>query len=344
MVPTKFWDVPAGEARRACGWSSPVSTDARSGVTRPAGAADDRVVSPPQPSRPTGSCQPFVGSAAIAAGRVTPHHLRTGCRRLFPDVYLDATCPITPGVMVRAATLWAPAGSVLGGAAAALLHGERWYAPRAVMIATDLYCAGTPRPAAGIRIRRMSRDFPPDHVVTDRGIHLTAPGRTAADLARWERDDDEAIAKIDAVCNRSEITTDVVAATLDRMQGLHGVSRVRSLLPWCDGRADSPPETRLRLMLVRAGLPAPTPQLEIRNEYGVKIATADLGYEQQKVAIFYDSELHREKSTWEYDALANAQMAELGWERFRVTAQMMRSPGILTRQIGAAVMQGDRRG
>ena len=93
-------------------------------------------------------------------------------------------------------------------------------------------------------------------------------------------------------------------------------------------------------MLIRAGLPAPTPQLVIRNEYGQKIAKADLGYEAQKVAIFYDSELHREKSTWEFDAWANAQMAEMGWERFRVTAQMMRSPGTLTRQIGSAVMRG----
>ena len=163
-------------------------------------------------------------------------------------------------------------------------------------------------------------------------------------MGRWENDDNEAIAKIDAICNRSEIRVDALAGTVDQMRGLHGVNRVRSLLSRCDGRAASPPETRLRLMLIRAGLPRPTPQLVIRNEYGEKIATADLGYEKQKVAIFYDSELHRDKSTWEFDAWANAQMAELGWERVRVTAQMMRTPGTLLRQIGTALTRDGWRG
>lgn len=284
---------------------------------------------------------PFRGSDAIAAGRITEYQLRTRCRRLFPDVYVDETCVVTPEIAVRAATLWAPPGSVIGGPGAALLHRERWYAPEAVIKRTDVYCPGTPRRAQGVRIRRQSREFLPDHLAEKRGILCTSAARTAVDVGRWEDDDDKAIAKIDAVCNRSTIKVDSLAATIDQMRGLHGVNRIRSLLRWCDERADSPPETRLRLMLVRAGLPAPTPQLVVRNEYGQKIATADLGYEKQKVAIFYDSELHRDRSTWEFDAWANAQMAELGWERFRVTGQMMRSSGTLMRQIGSAVMRGE---
>lgn len=176
------------------------------------------------------------------------------------------------------------------------------------------------------------------------GVRFTSPGRTAVDVARGEDDDDIAIAKIDAVCNRSMISVKSLVATVDQMRGLHGVNRVRSLLEWYDERADSPPETRLRLMLIRAGLPVPTPQVPIYNEYGAKIATPDLCYEAQKVAIFYDSELHREKSTWEFDAWANAQLTELGWKVFRVTAQMMRSPATLMRQIGSAVMRGTRLG
>lgn len=259
---------------------------------------------------------------------------------MFPDVYVDATCVVTPELTVRAATLWAPPGAVIGGLGAALLHRERWYAPQEVGRTTDVYCAGAPRSAPGVRIRRQPREFPPEHLVEQRGIPCTSAARTAVDVGRWEDDDDETIAKIDAVCNRSKITVNSLVETIDQMSGLHGVNRIRSLLRWCDERADSPPETRLRLMLIRAGLPAPMLQLIILNEYGQKIATADLGYEKQKVAIFYDSHIHRDKSTWEFDAWANAQMAELGWERVRVTGQMMRTPGTLIRQIGSAVMRG----
>lgn len=283
---------------------------------------------------------PFCGSEAVAAGLVTAYELRSRFRRLFPDVYIEVTCAVTPQILVRAASLWAPAGAVISGAGAALLHRERWYSPEMVLRASDVYCSIARRTPPGVRIRRHVGEFPPGHLVEKAGILCTSAGRTAVDVGRWEKSDDIAIAKIDAVCNRSRIKVDSLSATVDQMPGLHGVNRIRSLLSWCDERADSPPETRLRLMLIRAGLPVPTPQLVIRNEYGEKIAKADLGYEAQKVAIFYDSEMHREKSTWEFDAWANAQMAELGWERFRVTAPMMRSPVTLTRQIGSAVMRG----
>ena len=174
-------------------------------------------------------------------------------------------------------------------------------------------------------------------MVTIGGVRVTSIARTAVDVARWERDDDTAIAKIDAVCNKGQTDVGAVAAVTQQMKGLHGVRRVRALLPWCDRRADSPPETRLRLMLVRAGLPSPTPQLVIYNEYGEKIATADLGFERQKVAIFYDGELHREKANWEFDAWVNAQLLELGWQPLRVTAQMMRHPPMLIRQVASAL-------
>lgn len=300
-----------------------------------------KTVRPPARDRSLRPGVPFRGSEAIATGRITEYQLRTRCRRLFPDVYVDSTCVVTPMITVQAAALWAPTGAVIGGLGAALLHRERWYATESVGQSTDIYCGRALRSPRGVRIRRRIRELPPGHMVEKQGVLCTSAARTAVDVGRWEDDDDKAIAKIDAVCNRSRITVASLAEAIDQMRGLHGVNRVRSLLRWCDERADSPPETRLRLMLIRAGLPAPTPQLVIRNEYGVKIAKADLGYERQKVAIFYDSELHRDKQTWEFDAWANAQMAELGWERVRVTSQMMRTPGTLIRQIGSAVMRGD---
>lgn len=297
--------------------------------------ADDERVLPPEPG------VPFIGSDALGAGMVTPHELRAAHRRLFPGVYIDAATQVECRSLVRAAYLWSPERSVVAGLGAALLHGERWYAPEAVKREVEIYSVGTPHAARGVRIRRLARPLPSDHVVSLAGVRVTSVARTAIDAARWETDDDVAIAKVDAICNRTGTDVDVVAAMARGLRGVHGLNRIRSLLPWCDRRADSPPETRLRLLLLRAGLPAPTPQLIIYNEYGVKITKADLGYEEAKVAIFYDSELHRSKSNWEFDAWVNAQLTELGWIEIRVTGQMMRSPLMVIRQVGTALSRGN---
>ena len=293
--------------------------------------ADHEQVTTPKPRTP------FRGSEALASGRLTRHQLRTAHSRLFPDVYAVADSTVEPGSRVYAASLWAPSGSVIAGLGAALLHRERWWAPAAVESEIDVYAVGTPHGTAGVRIRRLGRELPPQHVVSIGGVHATSAPRTAVDVARWEDDDDTAIAKIDALCRRSRTGVADVVAVVEQMSGLHGVRRVRSLLRWCDHRADSPRETRLRLLLLRAGLPAPTPQLVIRNEYGEKIATADLGYEEQKVAIFYDSHLHRERAAWEFDARVNAQLLELGWAPLRVTGQMLGTPLTVVRQVRAAL-------
>lgn len=283
---------------------------------------------------------PFLGSAARSAGGVTAYALRTGSQRLFPNVYASAESPVAPEERVRAAVLWAPPGAVAGGLSAALLHGERWYAPAEAGCRLDVYTVGTPRVPEGIRLRRLRRPLPPEQTTVIKGIRATSLARTAIDMARWDDDDERAIAKIDAVCNRSRTDVSVVRALAFELTGLHGLQRVRHLLRSCDRRADSPPETRLRLLIARVGLPAPDLQLVIRNEYGVRIAKADLAYEHEKVAIFYDGAVHRNKSTWEYDARVNAELAELGWQVIRVTGQMLRNPSAVLRQIGTALARG----
>lgn len=284
--------------------------------------------------------QPFIGSDALSAGEITGAHLRSTCRRVFPDVYADASFPVDPLTQVRAAALWAPPGSVVCGLAAALIHGERWYAPEAVRSTVDLYVRGTPKVPVGVRLRRLRVSLPAEQIVMRSGLAITSVERTVVDVARWEDDDERAIAKIDALCNRTGTDVSVVRSFASGLDRLHGLRRVQRLLGLCDHSADSPPETRLRLILTRSGLPVATPQLRIFNEYGVKITVADFGFEKERVAIFYDGAVHRQRSTWEHDAQVNAELAELGWQVIRVTAQMLRSPATLLRLIDAALRRG----
>lgn len=156
------------------------------------------------------------------------------------------------------------------------------------------------------------------------------------------------------------------------MRPAHGVSRALSRLARCDPRADSPPETRLRLALARHGLPTPDLQFSIFDDVsdglvhghrqgpaggngtsfgdgqvrgdGRLLATADLGFRWCRVALFYDGRQYHGGEQGDYDAFATARMTELGWEVMRITDRMAAAEAALMRQIGGAIRRQIERG
>jgi len=66
---------------------------------------------------------------------------------------------------------------------------------------------------------------------------------------------------------------------------------------------DSPMETRLRMLIVLAGLPEPEVNLKIRAEDGEVLRMYDLSYPAVRVAVEYNGKLHVEViETWEDDS------------------------------------------
>jgi len=61
--------------------------------------------------------------------------------------------------------------------------------------------------------------------------------------------------------------------------------------------AESPMETRLRWLLIQAGLPRPQVQVELHNASGRFIGRADLYYPQARLVIEYDGANHRDRMT-----------------------------------------------
>ncbi len=59
-----------------------------------------------------------------------------------------------------------------------------------------------------------------------------------------------------------------------------------------DSGAESPQETRTRLLLIDAGLPGPQTQIVVRDEYGVPLARIDMGWEEFLVGVEYDGPQH----------------------------------------------------
>ena len=93
----------------------------------------------------------------------------------------------------------------------------------------------------------------------------------------------------------------------DRRKALAAAGFVRS-------RVDSPMETRLRMLLVLAGLPEPEINLEVRDGLGELVRKYDLSYPQVKVAVEYNGKLHVEVvENWEADLERRADMDDDAW-------------------------------
>src|SRR5690349_12649905 len=120
---------------------------------------------------------PFLGSEALAHGRVTRRALQRKFARVYRDVYIPKAQPITPVARAKAAWLWAGRDATLGGLSAAAILGSKWIDPGEP---ADLFRMGDA--VDGINIHR-------DRLIAEEvcvvgGIPTTNPARTAFDLGR----------------------------------------------------------------------------------------------------------------------------------------------------------------
>ena len=70
-----------------------------------------------------------------------------------------------------------------------------------------------------------------------------------------------------------------------------GARATRSTL--VDAGAESPRETWLRLLLIKAGYPPPQTQIPVYGQYGELVAVVDMGWEDIKLALEYEGDHHR---------------------------------------------------
>ena len=72
-----------------------------------------------------------------------------------------------------------------------------------------------------------------------------------------------------------------------------GVRRVRRIAALAEPAAESPMESRLRMLLVLAGLPRPDAQVAIHDDKGRFVGRPDLYYKTPHLGIEYDGAIHR---------------------------------------------------
>lgn len=108
--------------------------------------------------------------------------------------------------------------------------------------------------------------------------------------------------------------------------------RTREVAALADGLAESPRETRLRLLLLRAGLPAPVARYVVRDTHG-SVTRVDLAYPELRPAIEYDRLWHGGREAFPADRRRADRMTGAGWVTVSVTTEDMGHPGRLVARI-----------
>ncbi|MCF6386361.1 DUF559 domain-containing protein [Mycobacterium sp. MBM] len=270
---------------------------------------------------------PFLGAQALRAGRVTDHGLRTRFRAVYRNVYLGRDVEMTALRRAAAAALWAGPDAVLVGTSAAAVWGTKWLNANspAEVVRPDRHSP------PGIVVRSFA--LAADDVVVRAGLRITTAARTAFDIARLTPQAD-AVPVLDALLRATRISGADVLGLIAGHPATRGVRRAEATLALVDGGAESPQESRVRLMLIKAGLPVPETQIEFFDEYGAAFIRSDMGWRSWKVLVEYDGVQHWSDSRQRaWDIERAAVLESMGWAVIRVSAAMLRRPEVFIERV-----------
>lgn len=260
--------------------------------------------------------EPFIGTEARAAGTLGRHQLRSRFTRLHPDVYIAADI-LAPSLdnRIRAAWLWSGRRAVIAGAAAAYLHGSRW-----VDVETPVELIHrNPRTPAGVIARRellLDGEF-----ATLKEMAVTTPARTGFDLGR-RGGLAESLARVDALMRATTVKHEPIAELIKEHRHARGLRQLEKVLSLADPGAQSPKESWLRLVLIRAGFPRPQTQIPVLDDEGFPIAYLDLGWPEAMVAVEYDGDHHRtDRYQYVKDIRRREWLERMGWIVITVVAE-----------------------
>jgi hypothetical protein len=272
---------------------------------------------------------PFIGSEAVASGLVRKHQLRSRFIAVFPDVYICPETELTMANRATAAWLWSQRGGVLAGLTASALHGARYVEDSCPI---ELISPNR-RPPRGIVTHKVV-ELGADETTARWGVPVTTLERTAFDVARRGRLDD-AVARLDALGNATGLDAAAVLAFAQRHKGARGMRQLIDAVGLYDPGAQSPRETWLRLLLIRAGFPRPQTQIPVTSADGRRRYFLDMGWEDLKLAVEYDGDQHRvDPVQFAHDIARAEDLDELGWARVRVVKRS--SAGDVLRRVSRA--------
>jgi very-short-patch-repair endonuclease len=189
------------------------------------------------------------------------------------------------------------------------------------------------RSRAGLSVRRCR--IPRGETANIRGLRATRIYRTLLDLClRWQ--EVEALVAIDMAVREGLTDAADLTRHADSMHRRPGARKLRSLAVLA-APAESPMETRLRWLLIRAGLPPPEVQTDLHDSTGRFVGRADLYYPAAALVLEYDGGNHRERLV-EDDRRQNL-LINAGYRLLRFTAaDVHQRTDVVLAQVRAALV------
>ena len=126
-----------------------------------------------------------------------------------------------------------------------------------------------------------------------RGVPISAPAAVFLELATLHQDLLALVVLGDSLVRRTRISPETLVAAAAGWSG-RGSRLARRAAGLVRKGVDSAMETRLRLLIVLAGLPEPTVNFIVRDQNGDWTLRSDLSYPGLKLIIEYDGDQHRQ--------------------------------------------------
>ncbi len=171
-------------------------------------------------------------------------------------------------------------------------------------------------------------------IVSVRGLRATSVHRTLSDLC-LRGPAVEALVAIDMALASRLTDPAALRRHAEATKGRAGSRGLKSLASLA-APAESPVETRLRWLLIKAGLPHPDVQTDLCDSSEQFVGRADLYYPAARLVLEYDGGNHRERLV-EDDRRQNL-LINAGFRLLRFTAaDIHRQPDVVVAQVRAAL-------
>lgn len=270
---------------------------------------------------------------ARSAG-LTATALRSGpWKRLGKAMYAWTEADPDPWLLIAAWRRTLGPEITFGGSTAAWMHGLDCDPSTPVEVIVTPSSAA--RSCDGLAVRHC--DLNPKDVVEFRRFRATSMLRTLRDLC-LSQPTVEALVVCDMALRLRLATTTSLYRYGQDAAGLPGASRLRDLARYAEP-AESPMESRLRWLLLEAGLPRPTVQKDLQDAAGRFIGRADLYYAAARLVIEFDGGNHRDRLV--SDDRRQNDLVRAGFTVLRFTAADLRGrPAAVVAQVRGALAVG----
>lgn len=288
----------------------------------------------PPPGTKLDTRRPFRAKDALAAGITRRHLVSSAYRRIIRGVYIDASVSHEPWHEALAVMLVTGRYAFVSHHTAARLYGAT--VPDSSELHASIGDDQHRSRMVGVRVHRSTRT-----PTTFRRVRVTTPEDTFLDLAD-HLDLVDLVVLGDSLLKKKRTTPEALeeAASAmthgDRRTAMRAAGLVRA-------GVDSPMETRLRLLMVLAGLPEPEVNIVLRDRDGFVVRRIDMGYRAALAGLEYDGRQHAESRTqYATDIRRREELGFQDWHLWTaISDDIFRTPGATLERIVAFLSKYD---